>query len=173
MLRFTVYGVAQQKGSVRAFMRPGMQFPIVTDSNRSAKSWQQLVAQGANEALGLLPASERAVLTGPVRISVAFFLPRPKKYSKRGVYVEHLTKPDVDKLLRAILDALKGTVWQDDRQVVVVEAVKRYAPVDHVPHVDIWVSACSTQEFAPTFEAAGPVRTDASLLDLLGVGDPR
>src|SRR6185436_212686 len=79
-LTFTVFGVAQPKGNMRAINIPGMKFPIVTDSNRSVKSWSQLVAEGANRAIGALPAAERGVLEGPVRLTMAFYLPRPKKY---------------------------------------------------------------------------------------------
>ncbi len=146
MLTFTVYGVAQPKGSHRAFMAPGMKVPIVTDSNRNAKSWAQLVAHGASEALRQLGATSAIfqLLAGPVHVSVAFYLPRPKKFSKRGVYVEHLTAPDIDKLLRGVLDALSQVVWQDDSQVVSTAATKRYAAVDEPPRVTITVEKTST-----------------------------
>jgi Holliday junction resolvase RusA-like endonuclease len=138
-LAFTVFGVAVPKGNMRALMLKGMKFPIVTDSNRSAKSWQQLVAQGASQALQQLPPADRTLLTDGVRLTVAFYLPRPKKYSKRGVDVMHLTAPDIDKLLRSIGDALTKVVWQDDSQVVELVAVKRYAAVGEPPRVDICI----------------------------------
>lgn len=138
-LVFTVFGVAQAKGNMRAFMKRGMKFPILTDSNRNAKSWSQLVAEGANRALGELPAHERGVLQEGVRLSVIFALPRPKKYQRRGLNVAHLTAPDLDKLLRAVLDALTHVVWRDDSQVVELLAVKQYADVDDAPHVRIRV----------------------------------
>jgi crossover junction endodeoxyribonuclease RusA len=51
-------------------------------------------------------------------------MPRPKSLPKR---VTHMTKkPDIDKLIRAVLDALKGVAWCDDSQVVSVYASKRY-----------------------------------------------
>ncbi len=139
-LAFTVWGVAQPKGSMKAFYRPGMKFPIVTDSNRSVKSWSQLVAEGANQALAQLPPSDRGVLEGAVRLTVVFCLPRPKKYQRRrGVEPAHLTKPDASKLLRAVEDALTHVVYRDDAQVVELVVAKRYAPMDAPPHVDIRV----------------------------------
>ena len=137
-LAFTVYGVAQPKGNMRAIHLRGMKFPIVTDSNRNAKSWSQLVAEGANRALAELPADQRAILDGPVRLTVAFYLPRPKKY-KRGVPAAHLTAPDWDKLARAIGDALTQVVYRDDSQIVEAVIGKFYADVDGVPHVDVVV----------------------------------
>src|SRR4249920_136587 len=61
-LAFTVYGVAKPKGNMRAFHPKGMKFPIVTESNRNVKSWQQLVAAGASHALHQVPLEQQAVL---------------------------------------------------------------------------------------------------------------
>jgi crossover junction endodeoxyribonuclease RusA len=137
VVTFTVYGTAQPKGSMRAFIPRGMKFPIVTDSNRNAKSWAQLVAQGASQAL-----TERGIASlqvGPMRVTAAFYLPRPKKYHRRGVPVAHLCAPDLDKLLRSVLDALTRVVYHDDSQVVEILALKRYADVDAPPRVQITV----------------------------------
>jgi len=139
-LAFTVYGVPQPKGNLRAFMKRGMKFPIVTDSNRNARSWSQLVAEGANRAIGALPRQDRALMfASAIRLSVAFYLPRPKKYQKRGLGIAHLTAPDIDKLVRAILDALTQVAWGDDSQVVELLTTKAYADVDAPPRADIRV----------------------------------
>lgn len=142
-LVFTVFGVAQPKGNMRALMvrskTTGMAFPIVTERNRGVKSWSQLVAEGASHALAALPAEARAVLEAGVRVTIAFYLPRPKSLAKRGVPAAHLKAPDLDKLLRAVLDAFTHVVWRDDSQVVELVATKQYAEVDGAPHVDIRV----------------------------------
>jgi crossover junction endodeoxyribonuclease RusA len=144
VLTFTVYGVAQPKGSHRAFLPPGMKFPIVTDSNRSARSWSQLVAHAATTALDA--QSRPRLEVGPMRVSLSVFLPRPKKFQTpkwRTRTPPHLTAPDLDKLTRCILDALTRVVWQDDAQVVELVAVKRYTERDDPPHVDIRVEPTS------------------------------
>ncbi len=138
-LIFRVYGVAQPKGNMRAINLKGMRYPIVTDSNKSVRSWQQLIAEGASRALQALPAAERALLMDGVRLSIAFYLPRPKSLRKRGVPVAHLTRPDTSKLIRAVEDALTEIAYGDDSQVVELLAIKRYADVDDPPHVDIRV----------------------------------
>ena len=154
-LAFTVFGVAQPKGNMRAIHIPGMKFPIVTDSNRGVKSWSQLVAEGASHAIMALPANERHLLDGPVRLTIAFYLPRPKKYSTRGVPVAHQTAPDWDKLSRAVSDALAQVVYVDDRQIVEAVIGKFYAEVDDVPHVDIRVEP--TAGVKPIVVAAAPL----------------
>jgi Holliday junction resolvase RusA-like endonuclease len=139
-LEFRVFGVAQPKGSMKAFYRPGMKAPIVTDSNRSAKSWAQLVAEGANHALAQRPPEERGVLDGPVRLTLAFYLPRPKKYQRRrGIDPAHVTKPDASKLVRGVEDALTQVVYRDDAQIVELVVTKRYAALEAAPHVYIRV----------------------------------
>src|SRR5262245_36927558 len=143
-LTFTVYGVPRDKGNMRSFWKRGMKKPIITDSNRNARSWSQLVAEGANRAIGALPVDDRALLfASAIRLSVAFYLPRPKKYQKRGLGVAHLTAPDIDKLVRAILDALTQVAWGDDSQVVELLTTKAYADVDSPPHADIRVERTS------------------------------
>jgi Holliday junction resolvase RusA-like endonuclease len=134
---FTVYGVAQPKGNMRAFLKRGMKFPIVTETNRNVRSWSQLVAEAASHALA---ADDGRQLTGAVAMSVQFALPRPKKYQKRGVEPAHCTAPDIDKLLRGVLDALSQVVYSDDAQVVYVSATKEYAPVDGAPFARIVVT---------------------------------
>ena len=135
-LAFTVYGVAQPKGNMRAINLKGMKFPVVTDSNKSVKSWSQLVAQAASEAITALPSAERDVISGAVRLTVGFYMPRPKKFQKRGVPAACVTRPDWDKLARAVGDALERVAYYDDSQIVEAVIGKFYAAVDDVPHVE-------------------------------------
>lgn len=129
-ISFTVLGVARPKGSTRAFMRPGMKFPIVTSDNKSVKGWEQSVRAAIQQhASGVF-------FEGPVSVSITFHLPRPKSLAKR--IEEHTKKPDVDKLARGSLDAMKGVLWNDDSQVTELVARKRYA--DDQPRADISVT---------------------------------
>jgi Holliday junction resolvase RusA-like endonuclease len=151
---FTVYGVAQPKGNMRAFLKRGMKFPIVTETNRNVRSWSQLVAEEASRELAAWNGQQ---ITGPVAVSVRFALPRPKKYQRLGLNPAHCVAPDIDKLLRAVLDALSRVVFLDDAQVVTVSATKIYAPVDGAPYALISVTATTAGEAAdaamPLFEA--------------------
>lgn len=62
------------------------------------------------------------VLDGPVSVSLDFRIPRPKTVSRESPSV----RPDLDKLVRAVLDALTGRAWADDGQVVQLTASKNY-----------------------------------------------
>lgn len=129
-IEFTAYGIPQPKGSTRAFMRPGMKFPVVTSDNPKTKPWQQAVAEAAQRVAG-------QPLVGPVRLELDFALVRPKSLPKR-VHA-HTKKPDLDKLVRAVKDALKGVLYLDDAQVVALSATKGYGDA---PGVRVRVEAC-------------------------------
>jgi Holliday junction resolvase RusA-like endonuclease len=116
---FTVYGVARPKGSTRAFMRPGMKFPIVTSDNKSVKGWEESVRAALQQhAAGVF-------FQGPLVVRIAFNLPKPKSMAKR--IAAHIKKPDIDKLARGSLDAMKGVLWNDDAQVTELHVKKSYA----------------------------------------------
>lgn len=133
-LAFRVLGVAQAKGNLRAFRRGSL---MLTDTNRNLKTWQTVIMSAASAAIQRLPAGERDMVDGPVALSVAFYLPRPRslKASTRA----HIRKPDIDKIVRAVLDALESVVYFSDAQVVNLVAVKRYARANESPRVDIRV----------------------------------
>ena len=125
---FRVVGIAQPKGSTRAFIPKGWSRPIITSTNPNLKDWQQSVAGAAQQHVTEL-------FVGPVELSVWFFLPRPKSLPRN--VVAHLKKPDLDKLVRAVKDALTGVAWRDDSQVVTLHAVKVYAEGHTPPCVDV------------------------------------
>ena len=60
---------------------------------------------------------------------------RPKKLTRP------MPRPDVDNYVKAALDAITGGgfIWNDDSQVEVLLATKRYAEVDEEPHTFIYV----------------------------------
>lgn len=77
---------------------------------------------------------------GSLSLSLWFFLPRPQgHFSVRKGTVsdnvkqnfskqEHVYKPDLDNLVKAVKDAMTTTgVWNDDSQVVELYARKQYA----------------------------------------------
>ena len=73
----------------------------------------------------------------PMALSVVFRFKRPAGHiGKKGVKPSapaHLTSAragDVDKLLRSTFDSLTGVAFDDDRQVVTVNASKRYCTTD-------------------------------------------
>ena len=127
MITFTAYGTPIPQGSTKAFMRPGMKFPIVTADNAKTKPWRQAIVDACRSLL-----AGRQPLEGPVEVRVVFYLPRPKSAPKR--ITEPSKKPDLDKLARALGDAMTTAgVWRDDAQVISTLARKAFAGGIHDP----------------------------------------
>jgi len=59
---------------------------------------------------------------GAYRIKCSFTYFKPKSATRTYPSV----KPDLDKLVRAVLDGLTGVAYMDDCQVVAIEAIKTY-----------------------------------------------
>ena len=64
-------------------------------------------------------------LDGALVLNCQFHLSRPASISEKKRPFP-IVKPDLDNLLKAVKDALKGILWHDDSQVVKIEAEKEY-----------------------------------------------
>jgi Holliday junction resolvase RusA-like endonuclease len=70
---------------------------------------------------------------GALRVTVACFMAVPGSWSKvkqaqalTGA-VQHIGRPDLDNLAKAVLDAANGYLWCDDSQIVALVLSKSYA----------------------------------------------
>ena len=128
--RVRVHGHPAPQGSKRCFCRNGRATVVESSSDR-VKAWRAAVVA----ALQPIPASPH--LTGPVHVDLEFYLPRPKAH--RGAET-HIKRPDVDKLVRATLDALTtARIYADDSQVDTLVVHKRYARAGEEPGAQIIV----------------------------------
>lgn len=141
-LRIIVPGIPQTKGSTRAFVPKGWTRPIITNDNAKAKGWQQLISQRA--AAALETSNQQPFADGPVLLDVWFYFPRPQKFLTKkyaALDVAHTTKPDSDKCLRVVKDALSRVVYRDDSCVVDAYVHKRYCAAGELPRAEITVRA--------------------------------
>lgn len=67
-----------------------------------------------------------------VNVELLFIFNKPKTVKRNEPYV----RPDLDKLIRAVLDALTGVAYEDDQQVVRLVASKAYGENEGV-HITI------------------------------------
>lgn len=108
---------------------------ILVESSKALAPWRTSVAWHAAQSY------RGPLLDGALRVAVEFVMPRTTALPKRQATPPHIKKPDVDKLIRAILDALSGVVWQDDSQVVDLHPTKRYAEPLEKPGARIQVAS--------------------------------
>lgn len=126
MTKFTVYGRPQPQGSTRAFLPKGSHRPIITSDNKHLRPFRQQVSQTAViELRGQIMAKET-----PVIVRVTFYFAKPRSAPRKRT--EPCVKPDLDKLARAALDSLTGIAYEDDAQVVQLEARKMYGSPERI-----------------------------------------
>lgn len=145
-----VIGLPQQQGSKN---------PWGGEANKKLAPWRGHVSQVVKEAWGDAP-----LLLGPVKLVVTFAFPRPAAHygtgRNAGVLKASAPKyktsaPDLDKLQRAIGDALTAQVFRDDAQVASWQVRKIY---DESAYADIEIidlSGGSHDERRPDSALAG------------------
>lgn len=121
-LTVTVPGEAAPQGSKRAFMRGGR--IALVESSKRVRPFRDSVAIAA-------VAEGATIIDGPVELHVVFTFARPKShFTSKGAIrsgaPDYPGKSDIDKLCRAVADALTGIAYRDDSQVVRLVAHKRY-----------------------------------------------
>lgn len=128
-LTFWVAGTPVQQGSKTAFVVKGK--AVMTDQNaKTLKPWRATVTRDAREA-----AQRHPLFVGPIAVTLEFGMPRGATVRRARPSVT----PDLDKLVRAVLDGLTDAgVWGDDGQVVDLHATEFYAD-EREPGVQITV----------------------------------
>jgi Holliday junction resolvase RusA-like endonuclease len=113
-----VYGLPVPKAAPQATMVGGH---AVVYTKKKDRAWKETVKQQVIEAVerrGLSP------WLGALKLDLVFYLARPVSLPKR-VY-HHIKKPDCDNLAKTVKDALKGLIYKDDSQVVLLAVRKLY-----------------------------------------------
>jgi crossover junction endodeoxyribonuclease RusA len=124
LVSFAVRGLPQVQGNLRA-----VGSRVFHKRSPELEAWRHAIATAASSAMGDRPPLDEAV-----SVDVIFRLPRPTgHFGKRGLRgsapVFPVTRLDIDKLARSLLDALTGVAIRDDVLVVDLCALKRYGEV--------------------------------------------
>jgi crossover junction endodeoxyribonuclease RusA len=129
-LEFFVPGMPQTQGSLRPILPKGGSRPVIIhDRGKELRLWQATIRYVAANVMVdkvLLP------IDGPVAVALIFRLKRPA--AARSLRTDKQIwkwsypwrRPDLDRMQRAVLDALTGIVFEDDGQVIRLHAVKLY-----------------------------------------------
>jgi Holliday junction resolvase RusA-like endonuclease len=127
-ISFFVGGEPQPKGSTRAFVVKGR--PIITSSNKNLKQWELRIAHEAQAEAAKVNWKFGPEDAYTIAADFKFQLPksRPRKWRH-----QHTVKPDLDKVLRALNDALTNILISDDSQIVNAEVGKSYCEGDEQP----------------------------------------
>jgi crossover junction endodeoxyribonuclease RusA len=110
VINFFVDGLPVPQGSMKV-----INGRVIHNKGSELAAWRSAVALTARQN-GARP------LTDPISIEIKFYLPRPKTVKRP----EPSVAPDLDKLIRAVLDGLTAIAYIDDGQVTQISAQKAY-----------------------------------------------
>lgn len=124
--KFDVVGKVRGKGRPR-FTKTGRTYTPKTTADYERQIKLEFLRKGPKK-----PTDK------PVRVKVTCYYEVPKsarKADKIKMAANELLptkKPDVDNILKAILDALNGLAYLDDKQVVQVGIIKKYSEIEGI-----------------------------------------
>ena len=129
-----VPGLAQSQGSKR-YVGNG----IMIDASKDLKAWRDRIAVALAEQV-----DDTWNPISAYQVRMAFMFQRPmshytgKNALKSGAPLFKITRPDIDKIVRAVLDAgTQSGVWRDDSQVWSIDAIKGYVEGPHRTEITI------------------------------------
>ena len=131
--KFFVPGIARTAGNHKTFQGR------IVHARPETKMWMDKIGWHFLQKYG-----RPCLITGAVVLELMFTLPRRKgDYGtgrnagklKPSAAEHHITNPDMDKMLRAVQDALTHIAWQDDSQVVFAKIGKRYCETPNEKYV--------------------------------------
>lgn len=120
---FVIEGKCPTKGSTRSFVNPKIGKVVTVADNDRLRQWTKDARWQARAAKVPMVYKPHGVKLG---VLVEFVKPKTSKA------VAPTVRPDLDKLLRAVLDALTNVAYQDDAQVVSVVTSKQYGASERV-----------------------------------------
>ena len=104
-----------------------------------------------NDFLTLIHAkAPKQPLKGDISLKVTFGMPFVKKHYRTGKYsgelkpnppLAYTNKPDIDNMLKFVMDAGNNVIWYDDSQIWKVEMEKIYTE-----HPSTWIKIEETKE---------------------------
>jgi len=124
MIRIEIPGKPIAKARPR-FCRVGKGVKTYDVQTTESGKWMLL----AKEQIHDTPSEE------PISLICYFYMPRPLSHYGTGKNrnklkpaspINHITKPDLDNLVKFVKDCLNGIAWRDDSQVIELSAIKMY-----------------------------------------------
>ncbi len=129
-VHFEVTGLPQPQGNKTGFHVNGKTVLVEGRRGKSRQSvqlWRAAVTREAAEV-----AAEHGMLDGALHVNVLFRMPRVSTTRKRDVW--HISRPDADKLCRAVFDAMtQGGLIKDDSRICELYVGKRFCVDDEAP----------------------------------------
>lgn len=124
IIKFTIRGIPKTKARPR-IVRKGDKIITYSPSAKYEKDFLSLCFQYMPDE----PIKE------PIKIICNFYMPIPTSFSKKkklqakNKEIRPVVRPDIDNLLKLVLDALNNRFFLDDKQVVSLSVEKFYSEI--------------------------------------------
>lgn len=132
--KFIVTGKPVGKGRPRFVRKTGMAY---TDpKTKEYEGRVKAAAWAAMKAERLMPTGSRC------SVQMTAFMEIPKSYSEKKKIMCQLgaitpPRPDIDNLIKAVLDGANKIIYVDDAQVWHISAYKQYCDENQAPHMKV------------------------------------
>ena len=145
MITIEVIGTPVAQGSKAYFVNKHTGRAQGRETANGLPGWRSDVRWSALEAM-----KGEGGIAEPVSVAIMFWFARPQKHfgtGKKAAVLRndapkyHTSKPDADKLFRAVLDALTSVCFADDSCVAQLFAEKRYCPPGTQPGARITINS--------------------------------
>lgn len=118
-----VAGVPVTQGSMKAFVVAG-RGRVTHNNGTKLDTWRRSIVDAVHRQVG----EEIELMTGPLRLSASFRLPRPAGLPKtKRTWPIGQRSGDSDKFLRCLGDAITGVLIDDDSRIVDARVTKDWA----------------------------------------------
>ena len=124
-------GFPKAQPRVKAYSRGG-KAGVYTPESKALREWKHAVEE-------VMARHMDKKLDGAISVRLEFYMPRPKSHFRTGKFshilkddapIDHLSKPDLDNMIKLVLDVMtKSGYWKDDSQVIELSASKNYNDV--------------------------------------------
>jgi Holliday junction resolvase RusA-like endonuclease len=136
VVKVRVMGKCVEQGSTKSFYIKKLNRVVTTHSNKNTEKWREDIRHEAKiiqEQTDFYTSDQNTCY----RIRLLFLIEKPKSAPKR--LRRAMKRPDLDKYIRAVLDALKDVLITDDARVIEIIAGKEFADDNEPPGAIIYV----------------------------------
>lgn len=142
VISFTASGPVRGQGRPKAYVKPSGHAGLYqTDADLSYREMLRILALEAMRDAGCMSAADSVSgfrVYMRVRKKIPASWPKKRQAEAAEGRMPLASKPDIDNIVKMVLDAMNGIVYPDDRLVVSVMASKGWSPDDALDVTVVW-----------------------------------
>jgi Holliday junction resolvase RusA-like endonuclease len=127
----------------RSFIIEGDPVPLARHRHGHGHTWDAQKQLKLGMGLQLSNQNnDQPLLSGPLKLTIIFYMPIPKHGSKKLHHTPHFVRPDLDNMVKMICDVANGVIYKDDSAISEIHAEKHYS---NLPRTEFTISELRTK----------------------------